>query len=67
MATLKVNSPPTFTRTPENVRINAGKTVVFQCEAKGQPQPGIFWSKEGDEVNLWSFVILRFKTKLFFI
>lgn len=50
-ARLRVNSPPRFSKYPENVRVNAGRTAVFECEAVGQPQPGIFWNKEGDQVN----------------
>ena len=50
-ARLIVNSPPVFTKFPQNLRLNTGKTAVFECEAIGQPTPGIFWSKEGDQVN----------------
>ena len=48
---LKVNAPPTFTKHPQNVRINAGMSAVFECEAEGQPLPNTFWSKEGDQVS----------------
>ncbi|KAL3095301.1 hypothetical protein niasHS_007400 [Heterodera schachtii] len=49
-AKLRVNAPPTFTKMPQNLRLNQGRTAVFECEAIGQPPPGIFWSKEGDQL-----------------
>lgn len=49
-AQLRVNAPPIFTKLPQNLRLNSGKTGVFECEAIGQPMPGIFWSKEGDQL-----------------
>ena len=51
-AILRINSSPIFTKIPENVRLNAGNSAYFECEATGQPPPAIFWSKEGDQVNL---------------
>jgi roundabout, axon guidance receptor 2 len=52
-AKLRVNSPPTFSKKPEDVRVSSGKPAIFDCEAVGQPQPGIFWSKEGDQVTIF--------------
>uniref|UniRef100_A0A914HZI1 Uncharacterized protein n=1 Tax=Globodera rostochiensis TaxID=31243 RepID=A0A914HZI1_GLORO len=49
-AKLLVNAPPIFTKMPQNLRLNQGRTAVFECEAIGQPAPGIFWSKEGDQL-----------------
>ncbi|KTG42800.1 hypothetical protein cypCar_00040893, partial [Cyprinus carpio] len=31
-----------------------GRTVTFQCEATGSPQPAIFWQKEGSQNLLFS-------------
>ncbi|KAH7671532.1 Immunoglobulin I-set domain containing protein, partial [Aphelenchoides avenae] len=48
-ARLKVNSPPAFSKTPRDQRLNVGRSAMFECAAVGQPTPGIFWSKEGDQ------------------
>lgn len=50
-AKLRVNAPPIFVKIPQNLRLSQGRTAVFECEASGEPLPGIFWSKEGDQVN----------------
>lgn len=31
--------------------VGVGRTVTFQCEATGNPQPAIFWQREGSQVN----------------
>lgn len=49
-AHLHINSPPLFTKLPQNLRLTPGKTAIFECEAFGQPIPRIFWSKEGDQL-----------------
>nr|CAD2195935.1 unnamed protein product [Meloidogyne enterolobii] len=49
-AHLHINSPPLFTKLPQNLRLIPGKTAIFECEAFGQPIPRIFWSKEGDQL-----------------
>lgn len=54
-ATLRTNAPPRFTKIPENQRVKLGKSVIFECEAFGQPHPGIFWSKEGEEMVLFYY------------
>jgi len=59
-AHLHINSPPLFTKLPQNLRLIPGKTAIFECEAFGQPIPRIFWSKEGDQVFL--FLNLSFGT-----
>uniref|UniRef100_A0A3B4AJF1 Uncharacterized protein n=1 Tax=Periophthalmus magnuspinnatus TaxID=409849 RepID=A0A3B4AJF1_9GOBI len=32
-----------------------GRTVTFQCEATGNPQPAIFWQREGSQNLLFSY------------
>ncbi|KAI1903451.1 hypothetical protein AGOR_G00027330 [Albula goreensis] len=54
-ATLTVLVPPTFVVRPRNQVIAMGRTVTFQCEAKGNPQPAIFWQREGSQNLLFSY------------
>ncbi|CAG0884189.1 unnamed protein product [Darwinula stevensoni] len=44
---LTVQVPPTFIRTPESVEHPIAKTIRFECEADGWPQPQIQWLKDG--------------------
>lgn len=44
--------PPAFAIRPRNQVVAVGRMVTFQCEATGNPQPAIFWQKEGSEVRL---------------
>lgn len=43
--------PPAFAIRPRNQAVAVGRMVTFQCEATGNPQPAIFWQKEGSEVR----------------
>lgn len=43
--------PPAFAMHPRNQVVSVGRTVTFQCEATGNPQPAIFWQREGSEVR----------------
>ncbi|XP_051535075.1 roundabout homolog 1-like isoform X1 [Myxocyprinus asiaticus] len=53
-ATLTVHVPPVFVVRPRNEVAGMGRTVTFQCEATGSPQPAIFWQKEGSQNLLFS-------------
>ncbi|XP_068069565.2 roundabout homolog 1 isoform X10 [Danio rerio] len=53
-ATLTVHVPPVFVVRPRNQVAGMGRTVTFQCEATGSPQPAIFWQKEGSQNLLFS-------------
>ncbi|XP_061607733.1 roundabout homolog 1-like isoform X3 [Phyllopteryx taeniolatus] len=53
-ATLTVHVPPAFALRPRNQVAAIGRTVTFQCEATGNPQPAIFWQREGSESLLFS-------------
>uniref|UniRef100_A0A672K7N3 Roundabout guidance receptor 1 n=1 Tax=Sinocyclocheilus grahami TaxID=75366 RepID=A0A672K7N3_SINGR len=46
--------PPVFVVRPRNQVVGMGRTVTFQCEATGSPQPAIFWQKEGSQNLLFS-------------
>ncbi|XP_075892557.1 roundabout homolog 1 isoform X2 [Nelusetta ayraudi] len=53
-ATLTVHVPPAFVVRPRNQVVGVGRTVTFQCEATGNPQPAIFWQREGSQNLLFS-------------
>ncbi|XP_034405887.1 roundabout homolog 1-like [Cyclopterus lumpus] len=54
--TVHVNTvPPAFAVRPRNQVVAVGRTVTFQCEATGNPQPAIFWQREGSESLLFSY------------
>uniref|UniRef100_A0A3P8VWF5 Roundabout guidance receptor 1 n=1 Tax=Cynoglossus semilaevis TaxID=244447 RepID=A0A3P8VWF5_CYNSE len=54
-AVLTVHVPPAFAIRPRNQVATVGRTVTFQCEATGNPQPAIFWQREGSESLLFSY------------
>uniref|UniRef100_A0A3Q3K0T7 Roundabout, axon guidance receptor, homolog 1 (Drosophila) n=1 Tax=Monopterus albus TaxID=43700 RepID=A0A3Q3K0T7_MONAL len=53
--TLTVHVPPAFVVRPRNQVVGVGRTVTFQCEATGNPQPAIFWQREGSQNLLFSY------------
>ncbi|KAG8450332.1 hypothetical protein GDO86_002835, partial [Hymenochirus boettgeri] len=48
-ATLTVRAPPQFVVRPRDQIVAQGRTVTFGCDAKGNPQPAVFWQKEGSQ------------------
>ncbi|KAM3836826.1 roundabout homolog 1 [Vipera latastei] len=54
-ATLTVQEPPHFVVKPRDQVATLGRTVTFQCEATGNPQPAIFWRREGSQNLLFSY------------
>uniref|UniRef100_A0A493TR61 Roundabout guidance receptor 2 n=1 Tax=Anas platyrhynchos platyrhynchos TaxID=8840 RepID=A0A493TR61_ANAPP len=52
-ATLTVRArpvaPPQFVVRPRDQIVAQGRTVTFPCETKGNPQPAVFWQKEGSQ------------------
>uniref|UniRef100_A0A1A7WJG9 Roundabout, axon guidance receptor, homolog 2 n=2 Tax=Iconisemion striatum TaxID=60296 RepID=A0A1A7WJG9_9TELE len=48
-ATLTVRAPPQFVIRPRDQIVSQGRTATFPCEAKGNPQPAVFWQKEGNQ------------------
>ncbi|XP_036379600.1 roundabout homolog 2-like isoform X2 [Megalops cyprinoides] len=48
-ATLTVRAAPQFVVRPRDQIVAQGRTVTFPCETKGNPQPAIFWQKEGSQ------------------
>ncbi|XP_042313952.1 roundabout homolog 1 isoform X4 [Sceloporus undulatus] len=50
-----VSEPPHFVVKPRDQVVALGRTVTFQCEATGNPQPAIFWRREGSQNLLFSY------------
>nr|XP_034971678.1 roundabout homolog 2 isoform X14 [Zootoca vivipara] len=52
-ATLTVRArpvaPPQFVVRPRDQIVAQGRTVTFPCETKGNPQPAVFWQKDGSQ------------------
>ncbi|XP_059506092.1 roundabout homolog 2 isoform X14 [Stegostoma tigrinum] len=52
-ATLTVRAHPVaapqFVVRPRDQIVAQGRTVTFPCETKGNPQPAVFWQKEGSQ------------------
>ncbi|XP_061637146.1 roundabout homolog 2 isoform X9 [Phyllopteryx taeniolatus] len=48
-ATLTVRAAPQFVIRPRDQIVAQGRTATFPCETKGNPQPAVFWQKEGSQ------------------
>ncbi|KAF5924791.1 hypothetical protein HPG69_006935 [Diceros bicornis minor] len=46
---LNLFAPPQFVVRPRDQIVAQGRTVTFPCETKGNPQPAVFWQKEGSQ------------------
>ncbi|KAF5269923.1 hypothetical protein FQR65_LT05722 [Abscondita terminalis] len=53
-ASLVVNSPPSFTETPQDQKVTLNSVVEFHCKAIGNPLPTLFWTKEGSQMLMFS-------------
>ncbi|XP_032419186.1 protein tyrosine phosphatase receptor type Db isoform X17 [Xiphophorus hellerii] len=54
------DSPPRFTRTPQNQTGVQGGVASFVCQAAGDPQPKIVWNKKGKKVTNQRFEVIEF-------
>ncbi|XP_039591708.1 hemicentin-1 isoform X2 [Polypterus senegalus] len=45
--TLTLQSPPTITVEPVETVVDAGNTLVLNCQARGEPPPAIEWTRQG--------------------
>ncbi|CAL8331769.1 unnamed protein product [Merluccius merluccius] len=54
------DSPPRFTRTPEDQTGVQGGVSSFVCQATGDPQPKIVWNKKGKKVSNQRFEVIDF-------
>ncbi|XP_040215726.1 hemicentin-1 isoform X1 [Rana temporaria] len=43
--TLSLQKPPIIKSPPVDMTVNAGTSVVLNCQAEGEPVPDIFWSR----------------------
>uniref|UniRef100_A0A3B4CEW8 Roundabout, axon guidance receptor, homolog 2 (Drosophila) n=1 Tax=Pygocentrus nattereri TaxID=42514 RepID=A0A3B4CEW8_PYGNA len=48
-ATLTVRAPPQFVIRPRDQIVAQGRMASFPCKTKGNPQPAVFWQKEGSQ------------------
>uniref|UniRef100_A0A4W6G9C2 Receptor-type tyrosine-protein phosphatase delta n=1 Tax=Lates calcarifer TaxID=8187 RepID=A0A4W6G9C2_LATCA len=55
-----LESPPRFTRTPEDQTGVQGGVASFVCQATGDPQPKIVWNKKGKKVSNQRFEVIEF-------
>uniref|UniRef100_A0A8C2E6H7 protein-tyrosine-phosphatase n=1 Tax=Cyprinus carpio TaxID=7962 RepID=A0A8C2E6H7_CYPCA len=56
-----VQSPPQFTRTPVDQIGVQGGVASFVCQATGDPQPRITWSRKGKKVTNQRFEVIEFE------
>ncbi|XP_030002968.1 protein tyrosine phosphatase receptor type Db isoform X5 [Sphaeramia orbicularis] len=54
------DTPPRFTRTPEDQTGVQGGVASFVCQASGDPQPKIVWNKKGKKVSSQRFEVIEF-------
>ncbi|XP_029302780.1 protein tyrosine phosphatase receptor type Db isoform X12 [Cottoperca gobio] len=54
------DSPPRFTRTPDDQTGVQGGVSSFVCQAEGDPQPKIVWNKKGKKVSNQRFEVIEF-------
>uniref|UniRef100_A0A6Q2WS34 Roundabout, axon guidance receptor, homolog 2 (Drosophila) n=1 Tax=Esox lucius TaxID=8010 RepID=A0A6Q2WS34_ESOLU len=52
-ATLTVREAPQFVVRPRDQIVAQGRTATFPCETKGNPQPTVFWQREGSQALLF--------------
>lgn len=45
------SAAPQFVIRPRDQIVAQGRTATFPCETKGNPQPAVFWQKEGSQVR----------------
>lgn len=50
------SAAPQFVIRPRDQIVAQGRTASFPCETKGNPQPAVFWQKEGSQVRTFSLI-----------
>ncbi|XP_058857295.1 receptor-type tyrosine-protein phosphatase S isoform X11 [Acipenser ruthenus] len=53
-------TPPKFTRTPDDQTGVSGGVASFICQATGDPRPKIVWNKKGKKVSNQRFEVIEF-------
>jgi len=49
-ARVVVKAPPTFVKSPRNIKALDGETITLECRAEGYPAPTIAWHKDGSRL-----------------
>ncbi|KAF7269193.1 hypothetical protein GWI33_017766 [Rhynchophorus ferrugineus] len=49
---LDVHQKPVFNCTPNSTNLPSAKTVRLDCQAKGVPQPRVYWLKDGEPFSI---------------
>uniref|UniRef100_UPI00358EAB62 roundabout homolog 2-like isoform X3 n=1 Tax=Myxine glutinosa TaxID=7769 RepID=UPI00358EAB62 len=52
-ASLVVHAPPQFVMRPRDQIVAQGQTANFLCKTTGNPQPAVFWQKEGSQTLIF--------------
>ncbi|XP_068086117.1 protein sax-3 [Anabrus simplex] len=52
-ASLTVHSPPTFVTRPQDQKVGLNGIATFECVARGNPPPSVFWTKEGSQMLMF--------------
>uniref|UniRef100_A0A146L1T0 Roundabout 2 n=1 Tax=Lygus hesperus TaxID=30085 RepID=A0A146L1T0_LYGHE len=52
-ATLTVHSSPEFTTKPQDETVSLNGLAKFDCVARGNPPPSVFWTKEGSQLLMF--------------
>lgn len=47
MCALPSSGAPTITVEPADTVVDAGTTIVLNCQAEGEPRPAVEWSRQG--------------------
>lgn len=57
-----LSAPPSITNAPiERVHVEAGKDLTLTCNASGDPQPNITWTKDGVPMSFSSDAFHQFR------
>ncbi|XP_066991291.2 roundabout homolog 2 [Anabrus simplex] len=52
-ASLTVHSPPIFVTRPQDQKVGLNGIATFECVARGNPPPSVFWTKEGSQALMF--------------
>ncbi|CAN7939524.1 unnamed protein product, partial [Ixodes hexagonus] len=52
-ASLTIHSRPSFRLTPKDQKVGLNGVAKFDCLATGNPQPSVFWTREGNQVLMF--------------
>lgn len=61
------SAAPQFVIRPRDQIVAQGRTATFPCETKGNPQPAVFWQREGSQVRANNLTQPRAKKPFLFV